>query len=223
MNTHVKPPAKESQVETFATAFVKLQAAIKPAIKDSINPAFRSKYADLGAVWDAVRQPLADHGFGVIQAPQFDGDTMWLETTLLHVSGAEKVSRYPLRPMKQDPQGYGSALSYARRYSLSSVLGVVADLDDDGNAASASPARPTQHDVIHQPMKQVDEDIDEGVRNWCDKEKHFLNNCVTVADVTQWQELRANELDRLKRKAAPAWADLNKYAEARITTINKGT
>ena len=207
--------------ETFAEAFVKLQAAIKPAIKDATNPAFRSKYADLGAVWEAVRQPLASHGFGVIQAPQFEGDTMWLETTLIHVSGTEKVSRYPLRPTKLDPQGFGSAITYAKRYALSAMLGVVADEDDDGNAASAkpAPARPTQHDVIHQPMQ--DPDIDEGVRNWCDKEKHFLNNCISVADVNQWEELRSAELDRLKRKALPAWSDLVKYSKSRIEAINK--
>lgn len=81
----------------------------------------------------------------------------------------------------------------------------------------------TQRDAIHNPpaSKQADPDIDEGVKNWCDREKHFLNNCVTVADVTQWQELRANELDRLKRKALTAWSDLTKYAEARIEAINK--
>lgn len=214
--------SKADKTETFAEAFVKLQAVIKPAIKDATNPAFRSKYADLGAVWEAVRHPLAAHGFGVIQAPQFEGDTMWLETTLIHVSGTEKVSRYPLRPTKLDPQGFGSAITYAKRYALSAMLGVVADEDDDGNAASAKPATApqTQRDVIHQPMKQPDEDIEDGVRNWCDKEKHFINNCVTVADVSQWAELRANELDRLKRKAPAAWSDLIKYSEARITTIN---
>lgn len=124
------------QPETFAEAFLKLQAAIKPAIKDANNPAFRSKYADLGAVWEAVKAPLQDAGFSIIQSPDFDGSDMWLKTTILHVSGEKVEGRYPIRPSKQDPQGYGSALTYARRYSISAMLGVIADDDDDGNAAS---------------------------------------------------------------------------------------
>lgn len=222
MNTHVKPPA----VETFAEAFLKVQSAIKPAIKDTANGAFKgTKYADLGAVWDAVKGPLHDNGFAIIQSPDFEGETMWLKTTILHVSGDKMEGRYPLRPTKNDPQGYGSALTYARRYSISAMLGVIADDDDDGNAASAprsAPAPQTQRDVIHNSptMHKDDADVTEGVKNWCEKEKHFLNNCVTVADVTNWKELREKELGRLKRKALPAWSDLMKYAEARIGNIN---
>src|SRR6185369_16726206 len=99
-------------VATFAEAFVRLQADIKPAVKDTANGAFKgTKYADLGAVWEAVKKPLTDNGFSVIQSPDFDGDTMWLKTTILHTSGERIEGRYPLRPTKQDPQGYGSALT----------------------------------------------------------------------------------------------------------------
>src|SRR5690242_18573476 len=127
MNKPVKASeiANSDPVATFAEAFVKLQAAIRPAIKDANNPAFRSKYADLGAVWDAVKPALTENGFSVIQSPDFDGETMWLKTTILHVSGERIEGRYPLRPVKQDPQGFGSALTYARRYSLSAMLGVI--------------------------------------------------------------------------------------------------
>jgi hypothetical protein len=225
MNTHVKPPA--GAVETFATAFVKLQSDIRPAIKDANNPAFRSKYADLGAVWEAIKEPLSRHGFSVIQSPDFDGDSMWLRTTVLHVSGERMEGRYPLRPVKQDPQGFGSALTYARRYSLSAMLGVISEDDDDGNSASgrhnAPSAPPSQRDVIHNsPTMAQDDDVTAGVKNWVEKEKHFLNNCVTVGDVTAWKELRADELARLKRKAMPAWSELMKWSEARIGNINLG-
>lgn len=126
---------------TFAEAFVALQSSIRPAIKDAENEAFKrggkaSRYADLGAVWEAVKEPLRDNGFAVIQVPQFEGETMFLETILLHISGEKMTGRYPLRPSKPDPQGFGSAITYARRYALSAMLGVVADDDDDGNAAS---------------------------------------------------------------------------------------
>lgn len=123
--------------ETFATAFLKMQAAVMPALKDKENPAFKnSKYADLGAVWEAVREALQTNGFIVIQTMNFDVADVWLETVIQHAPTNEKItSRYPLRPTKNDPQGYGSAITYARRYCISAMLGVIPD-DDDGNAAS---------------------------------------------------------------------------------------
>lgn len=132
----------KAQPETFAEAFCKLQAQIKPAIKDATNPAFKSRYADLGAVWDAIKAPLQDAGFSIIQSPNFEGDQMWLETIIMHVNGEKITGRYPIKPVKADPQGVGSAITYARRYSISAMLGVIADEDDDGNAASAGNGKP---------------------------------------------------------------------------------
>lgn len=124
-------------MKELATAMAKAQGQIKTALKDSKNPHFKSSYADLTSVWDACREALTKNGFSVIQRTDFDaGGEVWLETMLLHSSGEHIASRYPLRPAKQDPQGYGSAITYARRYCLAAIVGVVADEDDDGNAAS---------------------------------------------------------------------------------------
>ena len=124
-------------MKELATAMAKAQGQIKTALKDSKNPHFKSSYADLTSVWDACREALTKNGFSVIQRTDFDaGGEVWLETMLLHSSGEHVSSRYPLRPLKQDPQGYGSAITYARRYCLAAIVGVVADEDDDGNAAS---------------------------------------------------------------------------------------
>lgn len=149
-------------VDLFAKAFIKLQAEIRPAVKDAENEAFKrggkaSKYADLGAVWEAVKGPLHDNGFALIQSPDFDGPEMWLETILLHDSGTQVKGRYPLRPSKQDPQGYGSALTYARRYSICAMLGVIADEDDDGNAASGVGAKAPvpQGNVTSEQVEQI--------------------------------------------------------------------
>jgi len=217
MNAPVKNPPV-----TFAEAFCKLQGSIRPAIKDATNPAFRSKYADLGAVWEAVRQPLTDNGFSIIQSTDFDNSDVWLKTTVLHTSGEKMEGRYPLRPTKNDPQGFGSALTYAKRYSIAAMLGVVADEDDDGNAAAAKPnaAAPTQRDAIHAPMQQEDADVTEGVKNFVLEMKKALDICKTVAAVTDWEDTNAPMLDRLKRKALPAWSELMKYKEARIGNIN---
>ena len=124
-------------MKELATAMAKAQGQIKTALKDSKNPHFKSSYADLTSVWDACREALTKNGFSVIQRTDFEaGGEVWLETMLLHSSGEHVSSRYPLRPLKQDPQGYGSAITYARRYCLAAIVGVVADEDDDGNAAS---------------------------------------------------------------------------------------
>jgi hypothetical protein len=210
MNAPVKSPPT-----SFAEAFCKLQAAIRPAIKDATNPAFRSKYADLSAVWEAVRAPLADNGFSVIQSTDFDEKDLWLKTTVLHVSGDKIEGRYPLRPTKQDPQGFGSAMTYAKRYSLAAMLGVVADEDDDGNAASQSVTKPAQ-----QAAPQQYDDADGQMKAWCDAQKTFLTNCEEISDVQAWEELRADALGRLKRKNLPAWSDLQRFKENRIGNIN---
>jgi len=88
------------------------------------------------SVWDACRVALTKNGLSVLQITNFDAADVWLETTLLHASGESISGRYPLRPQQQTPQGYGSALTYARRYALAAMVGVVADEDDDGNVAS---------------------------------------------------------------------------------------
>lgn len=138
-------------MKELATAMAKAQGQIKTALKDSKNPHFKSSYADLTSVWDACREALTKNGFSVIQRTDFDaGGEVWLETMLLHSSGEHIASRYPLRPLKQDPQGYGSAITYARRYCLAAIVGVVADEDDDGNAASqrnGNHASPPQEDT----------------------------------------------------------------------------
>ena len=137
-------------MKELATAMAKAQSQIKTALKDSKNPHFKSSYADLTSVWDACREALTKNGFSVIQRTDFDANgEVWLETMLLHASGEHIASRYPLRPAKQDPQGYGSAITYARRYCLAAIVGVVADEDDDGNAAS-------QRNGNHAPPPQED-------------------------------------------------------------------
>jgi hypothetical protein len=129
---------KSETIIELAKALVKAQGQISPALKDSENPHFRSKYADLSSVWAACRKPLTDNGLSVVQMP-VDAPTpgsVALTTLLLHTSG-EYISSTVSAPLtKQDAQGIGSALTYLRRYALSAIIGVVADEDDDGNAAS---------------------------------------------------------------------------------------
>lgn len=136
---------KSDNIALLATALVQAQPQVKTALMDSVNPFFKSKYADLGAVWDAVQDALKNHDLTVTQFPDAIGQEPALTTMLIHASGEWLSGTYPLMVTDKEstPQGYGSALTYARRYGLSAVMGVIADTDDDGNAATRAPKPPT--------------------------------------------------------------------------------
>lgn len=119
----------------LAKAFVAAQKATESIKKAATNPAFKSKYADLAHVVEGVVPALNQAGVGVLQCPGFDGDMVSVTTTFLHESGASVTSTLSLRPSKTDPQGVGSAITYARRYALLAMAGGAPE-DDDGNAAS---------------------------------------------------------------------------------------
>lgn len=125
----------ENRADLFA-AYAKAQADMGPVLKGAVNPAFRSKYADLASVVDAVLPAMNKNGLAVIQSPGFDGETVTVETLIVHTSGGWIKSALALRPTKADPQGVGSAVTYGRRYALLAFAGVAPE-DDDGNAASA--------------------------------------------------------------------------------------
>ena len=123
-----------ASIEKIAAALAIAQGEMKPAIKDKENPFYKSSYADLASVWSACRGPLSKNGLSVVQVPTLNGGKMVLITMLLHTSGQYLRGEYPVVPLKTDPQGIGSALSYARRYSLASMVGICTD-DDDGESA----------------------------------------------------------------------------------------
>ena len=130
---------KSDSVAGLAAALAKAQGVMKGALKDSANPFFKSRYADLASVVEAIRAAFSANGLSYIQTVEpSDKDEVRVETTLLHASG-EWISCgiLSLPVSKIDAQGYGSALTYARRYSLSAAVGVAPE-DDDGNLASAA-------------------------------------------------------------------------------------
>jgi hypothetical protein len=127
---------KSEAINELATALAKAQGAMENAKKDSENPFFHSKYADLASVIDAAKKPLADNGLSVLQLTSSDVETVKVNTILLHSSGQWIGETLSLRPVKPDPQGLGSAITYGRRYSYSAIIGMASEEDDDGNAAS---------------------------------------------------------------------------------------
>lgn len=145
---------RSEQVNELATALAKAQGQMEGAKKDSDNPFFRSKYADLASVVDAIRGPFAEHGLSYVQLPtEREGEAVAVETVLLHASG-QWISSLTVVPVsKADAQGYGSAMTYARRYGLQAMAGVAPE-DDDGNAAAAAkPPRIQQRPGVVAPAQ----------------------------------------------------------------------
>jgi len=122
--------------QKISSAFVAAQKAFGPALKTNTNPHFKSKYADLSACIEAVIDALHANGIAMIQKTINVDSGVCVETVFVHDSG-ETLSSGPLHvpAAKQDPQGYGSALTYARRYSLMAACGIAPE-DDDGNAGT---------------------------------------------------------------------------------------
>jgi hypothetical protein len=126
-------------IAELAAALAGFQGEMAPVAKTADNPFFKSKYADLASIVEAASPLASKHGLSVMQMPGWDGDNHTLSTVVLHTSGQWVRSEMVLMLPKQDPQGQGSALTYGRRYAYCAALGVVADADDDGNAAVSAP------------------------------------------------------------------------------------
>lgn len=131
---------QSAQIDALATALSKAQAQITGALKDSSNPFFKSKYADLASCWDACRKQLTENGLTVIQttdvlAPDY-GNVVVVRTTLAHTSGQWISGLLPVKAKDDGPQAQGSGITYARRYALAAIVGL-AQIDDDAEAAQA--------------------------------------------------------------------------------------
>lgn len=143
--------SKMTEIKNIANALVAAQMEMEKALKQANNPHFRSKYADLGNVMDACLPALNKHGIALIQPTGENEHGRYVETKLLHGESGESLScRVPLIVAKNDMQGYGSAVTYARRYGLMAMAGIAPE-DDDGNAAAkAAPKK-------ERPKDQTDE------------------------------------------------------------------
>ena len=126
---------QSEQINELVTALAKAQGEITGALKDSSNPFFKSKYADLAACWDACRSQLSKNGLSVIQTTEPATNGICVVTLLAHSSGQWIRGKLWMTPKDTSPQGIGSAITYARRYALAGIVGL-AQIDDDGNAAS---------------------------------------------------------------------------------------
>lgn len=169
----------------LAAALAKAQADMQNAPLNRVNSHYKSKYADLAAIRDAVTPALTKHGLAVTQTPTFHGETFVLVTTLRHVSGETVESVYPL-PLDK-PQVMGSALSYARRYSLAAMCGIAAEEDDDANAAQTGDAKaqaPKRQNTVRQPEDAAD--IKSMARDWVQQQLDHIATFEHVSDLEEW-------------------------------------
>lgn len=147
---------KSDSIKNLAAALLAAQSTGLVVTKDADNPYFKSKYATLAGVAEALRQPMVDNGLSISQGFRItENGTPVLVTTLMHVSGEWYESEYILNPKDPGPQGLAGAVTYARRIAWLAALGAVADDDDDGNAASGNSAAPAPRQQPPAASKQA--------------------------------------------------------------------
>lgn len=158
---------QSDSIKELATALAKVQANIKPVKKDKTakiptksGSSYSYHYADLSSVWDACRDLLTSNGLSVVQMPEAagGGNEIYLTTILMHASGEWLSSMLLLRPSDTTPQSLGSAITYARRYALAAMVGIVADDDDDGSAGSQTrqqPQQPARTEYVPAPSQEA--------------------------------------------------------------------
>ncbi len=178
---------KSEQINELATALSKAQGAIKGALKDTANPFFKSKYADLSSVWEACREQLANNGLSVAQTPcKSEHGYVGIETILMHSSGQWISNDFAIPVTKVDAQGFGSAITYARRYALAAMVGVAPE-DDDGNAATGKVNKETGE------IKPIKTTPNDGALENVTAEERKQARAIASNIVSFWQEGRQEE------------------------------
>lgn len=192
----------------ISAALAKAQGAIINPAKDAENPHFKSHYADLSSGINAIRAALASNGLAYVQSTRLDGDVLMLDTRISHSSGQWMQSEFPACRFPARPQEVGSALTYARRYSLFAMVGIAGE-DDDGNEASKSetPARriPTPPKP---PAAMMDQDASQVSR---DISIEAIASAQSIFELVDWGTKNKPGIDRLleadKQAVRDAYAD----------------
>jgi hypothetical protein len=198
-------------MKNIASALVKAQKAFGPALKSSTNPHFRSRYADLSACVEAVITGLNDNGIALIQQTHDSESGVCVETLFLHESGESlSAGKLHVPATKQDAQGYGSALTYARRYSLMAACGIAPE-DDDGNAAS----RPSVPQVRTTVTKVIAPATPKQDPNWFAKVESVIG--------TKAESATAYLISKGEIKVGQLWNDLpvGKYRDNLLVSPEK--
>ena len=213
--------ATSETIGKLALALSKAQKDYKTVERNCVNPFFKSRYSDLASILDATREALASNELAVIQTNETsENGKLVVVTTLMHSSGEWVSGTLAMKPVKDDPQGQGSCLTYIRRYAMQQILGVASEDEDDGNAASTtdtkkekakepSPDAP-QSQSGHQDIVAVISDIE--VKEGEKEGKKWTKYGIKAGDHTY------GTFDKKIADAAEFW----KGQEAKITFEQKG-
>ena len=184
-------------MKQIATALVKAQKAFGPALKTATNPHFRSRYADLAACVEAVMDGLNNNGIALVQQLTESDTGVIVETVFIHESGEMlNCGKLHVPAVKHDPQGYGSALTYARRYSLMAACGIAPE-DDDGNAASRKEEKKSSVDdsVMADHLAAI-----EATTSQDDLKKAYVKAYAYANNEPVWQKKVIAAKDKMKGK-----------------------
>ena len=196
---------KSESIASLAAALAKAQGEMENAGKNSVNPHFKSKYADLAEILNTVRPVLSKHGLAVTQFPAFEGGTAHVETILTHASGEWMSGTCSAPVQKSDPQGVGSALTYLRRYSLAAVCGLAQE-DDDANAATKPKT------TASRPPAPISKPSPEPVPNeprMTDQQRRILMSIYGDAP----REIRLEDANEHFQRAKPGCAVIKSFSE----------
>jgi len=193
---------QSEHINELAAALAKAQRTLKAAIKDSTNPHFRSRYADLASIWSAWQEAGPAHGLAITQTTAVRDGAILLITQMSHASGQFIRGEYPLNPIKNDPQGLGSAMTYARRYSLAAMAGVCPDDDDGENAMGRNPV------TIHKDVAAPAEDPSSlRMVAWINESVGKLS-LLDTANRKEWAAVNADKLNWLAQNNADKYAKI---------------
>jgi len=173
---------KSESLSNLAKALCEAQKTALFALTDAKNPFFKSTYSTLASVWDAARKPLTNNGLSVVQTTDTTESGVIIETTLLHVSGEYMTGKLLMKPEKDTPQGFGSAITYGRRYALAAIIGISPE-DDDGEA------------VMNRKKDRIKETADELINE--------LQETTSVSHKDNWKKKHLSEilaLDKTNRE-----------------------
>ena len=200
---------QSNEIGELGKALAQAQGQMKEAIRDAENPFFKSSYADLGSVWRACREALSKNGLAIIQTTDDEKEgAITLITTLIHLSGQWIKGYLSLRPIKNDPQGVGSALTYARRYALGAMVGIATEEDDDaegamdrhhkekGKAINKNPSNFNEHPPLPTSLPESKDNGKNGAKKSLPEDKHIH----TKQEIVQML-LELAEGDKVKAKS----------------------
>ena len=183
---------QSESINELASALAKAQSEIGSVKKDAANPYFRSVYSTLANVWETVKPALTKQGLSVVQMPGSDERGYYVQTQLMHSSGQWIRSTTYMKPAKEDPQGIGSLISYARRYALQAMVMACPD-DDDGEAAmgrhTAQVAKETVTKVVKPAPTKWYAEIESIIKDHGISATQYLQSKGEITKEESWTDL----------------------------------